>query len=120
MPTIHLLGNLLGTEAEHACSLDLGPSNEPTAHSCVFLRARSLVAVKYRQPVVPRCLTLLGSCVCRATAFLETLEMSPETEAMWKTLSKLAVEAHQLHIAERSAHTKPLQTNVPESELITF
>ncbi|XP_069028434.1 intraflagellar transport protein 172 homolog [Embiotoca jacksoni] len=37
----------------------------------------------------------------RATAFLETLEMSPETEAMWKTLSKLAVEARQLHIAER-------------------
>ncbi|KAM9840528.1 intraflagellar transport protein 172 homolog [Aulostomus maculatus] len=38
----------------------------------------------------------------RAAAFLETLEMSPETEAMWKTLSKLALEAHQLHIAERS------------------
>ncbi|XP_005948489.1 intraflagellar transport protein 172 homolog [Haplochromis burtoni] len=37
----------------------------------------------------------------RATAFLETLEMSPETEAMWKTLSKLALEACQLHIAER-------------------
>ncbi|XP_026175024.1 intraflagellar transport protein 172 homolog [Mastacembelus armatus] len=37
----------------------------------------------------------------RATAFLETLEMSPETEAMWKTLSKLALEARQLHIAER-------------------
>ncbi|KAK7878726.1 hypothetical protein WMY93_030965 [Mugilogobius chulae] len=37
----------------------------------------------------------------RATAFLETLEMSTETEAMWKTLSKLAVEARQLHIAER-------------------
>ncbi|KAE8286539.1 Intraflagellar transport protein 172-like protein [Larimichthys crocea] len=37
----------------------------------------------------------------RATAFLETLEMSAETEAMWKTLSKLALEAHQLHIAER-------------------
>ncbi|XP_059212612.1 intraflagellar transport protein 172 homolog [Centropristis striata] len=37
----------------------------------------------------------------RATAFLETLEMSPETEAMWKTLSKLALESHQLHIAER-------------------
>jgi hypothetical protein len=27
--------------------------------------------------------------------------MSPETEAMWKTLSKLALEARQLHIAER-------------------
>ncbi|XP_033977130.1 intraflagellar transport protein 172 homolog [Trematomus bernacchii] len=37
----------------------------------------------------------------RATAFLETLEMSPETEAMWKTLSKLALEGQQLHIAER-------------------
>ncbi|KAM9703852.1 intraflagellar transport protein 172 homolog [Menidia menidia] len=37
----------------------------------------------------------------RATAFLETLEMSAETEAMWKTLSKLALEARQLHIAER-------------------
>ncbi|KAA8582872.1 hypothetical protein FQN60_015418, partial [Etheostoma spectabile] len=32
---------------------------------------------------------------------IKTLEMSPETEAMWKTLSKLALEAHQLHIAER-------------------
>ncbi|XP_069461553.1 intraflagellar transport protein 172 homolog isoform X2 [Ambystoma mexicanum] len=37
----------------------------------------------------------------RATAFLETLEMSLETEAMWKTLSKLALEARHLHIAER-------------------
>ncbi|KAK2889898.1 intraflagellar transport protein 172 homolog isoform X2 [Channa argus] len=37
----------------------------------------------------------------RASAFLETLEMSPETEAMWKTLSKLALDARQLHIAER-------------------
>ncbi|KAL4649200.1 hypothetical protein GN956_G7681 [Arapaima gigas] len=37
----------------------------------------------------------------RATAFLETLEMSPETEAMWRTLSKLSLEASQLHIAER-------------------
>ncbi|XP_074197923.1 intraflagellar transport protein 172 homolog isoform X2 [Camelus bactrianus] len=37
----------------------------------------------------------------RATAFLETLEMTPETEAMWKTLSKLSLEARQLHIAER-------------------
>ncbi|KAK6295256.1 hypothetical protein J4Q44_G00344820 [Coregonus suidteri] len=34
----------------------------------------------------------------RATAFLE---MSSETEAMWKTLSKLSLEARQLHIAER-------------------
>ncbi|XP_075811262.1 intraflagellar transport protein 172 homolog [Microtus pennsylvanicus] len=38
----------------------------------------------------------------RATAFLETLEMTPETEAMWKTLSKLALEARQLHTAESS------------------
>lgn len=40
-------------------------------------------------------------CVHRAVTFLETLEMSPESEAMWKTLSKLALEAQQLHIAER-------------------
>ncbi|XP_071226326.1 intraflagellar transport protein 172 homolog isoform X2 [Salvelinus alpinus] len=39
----------------------------------------------------------------RATAFLETLEMSSETEDMWKTLSKLSLEARQLHIAERPA-----------------
>uniref|UniRef100_A0A2K5DPE1 Uncharacterized protein n=1 Tax=Aotus nancymaae TaxID=37293 RepID=A0A2K5DPE1_AOTNA len=37
----------------------------------------------------------------RAATFLETLEMTPETEAMWKTLSKLVLEARQLHIAER-------------------
>ncbi|XP_062858050.1 intraflagellar transport protein 172 homolog isoform X2 [Trichomycterus rosablanca] len=37
----------------------------------------------------------------RATAFLETLEMCAETEAMWKTLSKLSLEAQQLLIAER-------------------
>ncbi|XP_078205850.1 intraflagellar transport protein 172 homolog isoform X1 [Callithrix jacchus] len=43
---------------------------------------------------------VLGSCD-RATAFLETLEMTPETEAMWKTLCQLALEARQLHIAER-------------------
>ena len=34
-------------------------------------------------------------------SFLETLEMAPETEAMWKTLSKLALEDRQLLIAER-------------------
>ena len=34
-------------------------------------------------------------------AFLETLEMTSETEAMWKTLSRLSLEAKQLHIAER-------------------
>ncbi|KAJ8275180.1 hypothetical protein COCON_G00098050 [Conger conger] len=38
---------------------------------------------------------------CRASAFLETLEMSVETEAMWKTLSRLSLEGRQLHIAER-------------------
>ncbi|XP_041496175.1 intraflagellar transport protein 172 homolog isoform X1 [Microtus oregoni] len=38
----------------------------------------------------------------RATAFLETLEMTPETEATWKTLSKLALEARQLRTAESS------------------
>ncbi|KAM4772549.1 intraflagellar transport protein 172 homolog [Rhinophrynus dorsalis] len=37
----------------------------------------------------------------RATAFLETLEMSAETEAMWKSLSRLALEAGHLHIADR-------------------
>ncbi|XP_027053913.1 intraflagellar transport protein 172 homolog [Pocillopora damicornis] len=37
----------------------------------------------------------------RAVTFLESLEMSLETEAMWKTLSRLALEARQLHIAER-------------------
>ncbi|XP_004083357.1 intraflagellar transport protein 172 homolog [Oryzias latipes] len=37
----------------------------------------------------------------RAMEFLETMEMSAEIEAMWKTLSKLALGAQQLHIAER-------------------
>ncbi|XP_068198190.1 intraflagellar transport protein 172 homolog [Antennarius striatus] len=37
----------------------------------------------------------------RATAFLETLEMSEETEAMWRMLYKRALGARQLHIAER-------------------
>ncbi|XP_030838935.1 intraflagellar transport protein 172 homolog isoform X2 [Strongylocentrotus purpuratus] len=37
----------------------------------------------------------------RAVAFLETLEMTSETEAMWKTLAKLSLGAKQLHIAER-------------------
>ena len=41
------------------------------------------------------------SFVSRAVTFLESLEMSLETEAMWKTLSRLALEARQLHIAER-------------------
>ena len=37
----------------------------------------------------------------RAVAFLEILEMSPETEAMWKTLAGLSLAERQLHIAER-------------------
>ena len=37
----------------------------------------------------------------RAIAFLETLEMTPESEAMWKTLSKLALDESNLPTAER-------------------
>lgn len=37
----------------------------------------------------------------RAIAFLESLEMSAETEAMWRTLAKLSLEGKQLQIAER-------------------
>ncbi|XP_053566907.1 LOW QUALITY PROTEIN: intraflagellar transport protein 172 homolog [Bombina bombina] len=37
----------------------------------------------------------------RAAAFLDNLEMSAETEAMWRTLSRLVLDAKQLHIAER-------------------
>ena len=37
----------------------------------------------------------------RAITFLESLEMTPETEAMWKTLAKLSLENKQLQIAER-------------------
>lgn len=37
----------------------------------------------------------------RAVTFLETLDMTSETEVMWKTLSKLALDARQLHIAQR-------------------
>ena len=33
--------------------------------------------------------------------FLESLETNAETDAMWKTLSKLALDSGQLHIAER-------------------
>lgn len=46
-------------------------------------------------------MTMVFSCFYRAANFLEMLEHSPETEAMWKTLSKLALEERQLHIAER-------------------
>lgn len=35
--------------------------------------------------------------------------MSTETEAMWKTLSRLALEARQLHIAERYITSSWLQ-----------
>ena len=41
------------------------------------------------------------SVVPRAVMFLEGLEMSPETDAMWRTLSRLALERTELHIAER-------------------
>jgi intraflagellar transport protein 172 len=37
----------------------------------------------------------------RAIAFLESLALSAETEAMWRTLAKLSLEAKQLAIAER-------------------
>ena len=37
----------------------------------------------------------------RAINFLESLEMSAETEAMWRTLAKLSLEGKQLQIAER-------------------
>lgn len=37
----------------------------------------------------------------RGLNFLETLEMTPESEAMWKTLGELTMEARQLKIAER-------------------
>lgn len=37
----------------------------------------------------------------RAANFLETLEVTPESQAMWKTLADLALEHAELHIAER-------------------
>ena len=37
----------------------------------------------------------------RALNFLETLEMTSETEAMWKTLGDLTLQARHLRIAER-------------------
>ncbi|GAB1607105.1 transport 172 homolog [Argonauta hians] len=37
----------------------------------------------------------------RAVEFLETLELSSETEVMWKTLSTLALQEHQLYMACR-------------------
>ena len=48
------------------------------------------------------CCSLTGlPSLSRAVAFLETLEMSSETEAMWQSLAKMALEEQQLHIAER-------------------
>ena len=38
----------------------------------------------------------------RAITYLESLEASPETEAMWRTLARLSFESKQLHVAERS------------------
>ena len=37
----------------------------------------------------------------RALAFLETLEMTKETEAMWKTLAELTLSSRQLVMSER-------------------
>eukprot|EP00052_Salpingoeca_macrocollata_P025012 m.226452 g.226452 ORF g.226452 m.226452 type:complete len:1747 (+) comp22359_c0_seq2:150-5390(+) len=37
----------------------------------------------------------------RAAAFLETLEMTSETETMWRTLAGLTLESRELHIAQR-------------------
>lgn len=37
----------------------------------------------------------------RALAFLETLEMTKETEAMWKTLAELTFSSRQLIMSER-------------------
>ncbi len=37
----------------------------------------------------------------RALNFLETLEMTPETEAMWKTLGELTLSSGLLLMAER-------------------
>ena len=37
----------------------------------------------------------------RALTFLETLEMTPETEAMWRSLGELTLKARKLKMAER-------------------
>uniref|UniRef100_A0A8C5PFA7 IFT80/172/WDR35 TPR domain-containing protein n=1 Tax=Leptobrachium leishanense TaxID=445787 RepID=A0A8C5PFA7_9ANUR len=37
----------------------------------------------------------------RAAAFLENLEMSSETESMWRSLSKLCLESEHINVAER-------------------
>lgn len=44
---------------------------------------------------------LMSTIAIRAASYLEGLEMTPETEAMWRTLSKLALQQAHLHIAER-------------------
>ena len=56
-------------------------------------------------------------CCYRAVAFLETLELSAETEAMWKTLSKLSLEANQLHIAERSVRIAERSVRIAERSM---
>lgn len=37
----------------------------------------------------------------RAIQILEPLELTPETEANWKTVAKLAIEQQNLQVAER-------------------
>lgn len=37
----------------------------------------------------------------RAITLLETLELTPETEAMWRTLSNMAIKESKLAIAQR-------------------
>ena len=37
----------------------------------------------------------------RAVEILEPLELTPETEANWKTIAKLAIEQQNLSVAER-------------------
>lgn len=97
---------------------------------CQTFQTLDLTSEELQSPgVPPACCRAVVTCTCvkqlsfcmscvfafRATAFLETLEMSPETEAMWKTLSKLALEAQQLHIAERSARHAHTHTHVNAS-----
>ena len=38
----------------------------------------------------------------RAITYLESLEATPETEAMWRTLARLSLENKQLHVAGNS------------------
>ena len=44
-------------------------------------------------------------------AYLESLEMTPETEALWQRLSNLSMEAKELLIAERFIYSKHLKIN---------